>query len=455
MLKDQLLIFIQTKSFKFNNFGNSFEFLFLYREFCYDSSSRLTEDVMEFIEVSEQAFAEFTAKQNQIHFQQTVEMGKLQQALGHQIGYYGVLANGELQTALLVILSKIKFGYLAEVHGNPYFAEDLSINQFLIDNLRNKLKTLGAIKLIIHSNQMVVQFDDKWTEIEKFQPQLTSFYQSIGLTESHLNDFELGFQYNYEKNLKSFLDYSAVVKSFKKQARQSINRAKSFGIKIVELPYERLAEFKAVVDEAGDRRHFSTRTLHYYQAAFQAYGDKTKFLAAEINFQSYLKQTEQDLQAINAEIDKLTLEIQKQPTEKKQNKLNDIKTFQLKSVEKRQNEAKELVKQYGEENVILAVAQFYLMPNEIIYMFSGMYDHFRDFSAPFLIQDYMLNYAVNHQIERYNFMGVNSPKDEDQGVLRFKQNFKGYIWKSSGNYEMIVRPNIYQITQILKKIIGH
>lgn len=410
---------------------------------------------MEFIEVSEQAFAEFTAKQNQIHFQQTIEMGKLQQALGHQIGYYGVLANGELQTALLVILSKIKFGYLAEVHGNPYFAEDLKANQFLINQLKSKLRALGAIKLIIHSNQMVVQYDDKWTETEKFQPQLTSFYQSIGLTEAHLNDFELGFQYNYEKNLSDFSDYTSAVKSFKKQARQSINRAKGFGITIVELPYERLDEFKSVVDEAGDRRHFSTRSLHYYQAAFQAYGDKTKFLAAEINFQSYLKQTEADLKQIQSEINRLEVDIQNQPTEKKRNKLNDIKTFQLKSSEKRQEEAKELVKQYGAKNVILAVAQFYIMPKEIIYMFSGMYDHFRDFSAPFLIQDYMLNYAVNHQIERYNFMGVNSPKDDDQGVLRFKQNFKGYIWQSSGNFEMIIRPNVYRLTQFLKRIIGH
>ncbi|MBS7576869.1 MULTISPECIES: peptidoglycan bridge formation glycyltransferase FemA/FemB family protein [unclassified Enterococcus] len=410
---------------------------------------------MEFIEVSEQAFAEFTAKQTQVHFQQTVEMGKLQQALGHQIGYYGVLANGELQTALLVILSKIKFGYLAEAHGNPYFSEDLKVNQFLIEQLKNKLKGLGIIKLVIHSNQMIAEYNDKWEEVATFQPKLNDFYQSLGLKVAVLNDFELGFQYNYEKNLSNFSDYASAVKSFKKQARQSINRAKGFGIKIVELPYERLADFKAVVDEAGDRRHFSTRSLRYYQSAFQAYGERTKFLAAEINFQSYLSQTEADLKSIQSEINKLAAEIQKQPTEKKQNKLNDIKTFQLKSAEKRQAEAKALVKQYGCEDVVLAVAQFYIMPNEIIYMFSGMYDHFREFSAPFLIQDYMLNYAVNHQIERYNFMGVNSPKDEDQGVLRFKQNFKGFIWRSSGNFEMIVRPNVYRLTQLLKKIIGH
>ena len=49
-----------------------------------------------------------------------------------------------------------KFGYLAEVHGNPYFAEDLKVNQFLINHLKSKLRALGAIKLIIHSNQMVV-----------------------------------------------------------------------------------------------------------------------------------------------------------------------------------------------------------------------------------------------------------------------------------------------------------
>ena len=86
-------------------------------------------------------------------------------------------------------------------------------------------------------------------------------------------------------------------------------------------------------------------------------------------------------------------------------------------------------------------------------MFSGMYDDFREFSAPFLIQDYMLNYAYNHQINQYQFMGVNAPDNPDQGVLKFKQNFKGYIWQSSGNYELVVKPMLNKMTKILKLII--
>ena len=92
------------------------------------------------------------------------------------------------------------------------------------------------------------------------------------------------------------------------------------------------------------------------------------------------------------------------------------------------------------------------MPHDVYYMFSGMYDTYREFSAPFLIQDYMLQFAFAHHIEHYHFMGVNAPDNPDQGVLKFKQNFKGYIWQSSGNYELVVRPLLSKVTDGLKKI---
>lgn len=411
------------------------------------------EVIMEFVKITSEDFSEFTNQQEKIHFQQTVEMGNLQIAQGNQVLYFGVKEDNTLQTAVLIILNKIKFGYLAEIHGNPYFSADIKINQYLIEELKKELKAMKVIKLIIHSNQMLERYSDKWEVESVHNQEITSFYQSLGLTKSKLNDFELGYVYNYEKDLTEFTTYDDIFKSFKKKAKQSINKAKGFGIEIVELPYERLNEFKEIIDEAGERRQFSTRPLSYYQAAYHAFGDKVKFIVAEMNFSNYLNQLNLELEMKIEEVNKLEKEIIQKPSEKKQNRLNDIKTYQIASLKKRQKEVEGFVRQYGEQNVVIAASEFIILPNEIVYLFSGMLEVFKEFSAPFLIQDYMMRQAAMKKIGIYNFMGVNGP-DADQGVLRFKQNFQGYIWKSSGNYELIIRPFSYKITSVLKKILG-
>lgn len=152
------------------------------------------------------------------------------------------------------------------------------------------------------------------------------------------------------------------------------------------------------------------------------------------------------------ELDNIQAEI-KQAQEQNKHKSLDTLRQRVSRLVKFQTDLTEFVGIYGDQDVILSAAQFFVMPNEVIYMFSGMYDEFREFSAPFLIQDYMLKYAYAHQIEHYQFMGVNAPDNPDQGVLKFKQNFKGYIWQSSGNYELVIKPILKKMTAILKVIL--
>jgi alanine adding enzyme len=215
---------------------------------------------------------------------------------------------------------------------------------------------------------------------------------------------------------------------------------------VYEASFDELGDFKKVVDEAGERRNFSTRDLAYYQSVYKAFGKQVKFILAKMNFQKELEANQAELAQIQDEID----QAQAQNKKKSLDTLNQ----RLSRVEKLQAELTKFATQYGDKDVILSAAQFFIMPNEVLYMFSGMYDEFREFSAPFLIQDDMLKFAYTHQIAHYNFMGVNAADNPDQGVLKFKQNFKGYIWQSSGNYEVVIKPVLNQLSDLLKKILG-
>ena len=402
-------------------------------------------DNSQFAVITSAEFAEFVARREDIHFQQTKAFGDLQAAIGHQPFYFAVKRNKVIVVAMLVTLAKVRFGYLAEAHGNPYYSKTATDNTVLISGAKATLKKQGVLKLIVHSNQMIEQYDDNWEKVAVFNQELDAFYGQLGFSKASLSDFEKGFNFNYSKDLTGFENFAKLEKSYKKNGLQTIKKARKQGIKIYEATYDELADFKKVVDEAGERRQFSTRDLAYYQAVYQAFGDQVKFVLAKINFKTEYEANQLALNDVYQEIEQA----------KAQNKKKSIDTLnqRVSRLDKFNVELKRLATTYGDRDVILAAAQFFIMPNEVIYMFSGMYDDFREFSAPFLIQDYMLNYAYNHQINQYQFMGVNAPDNPDQGVLKFKQNFKGYIWQSSGNYELVVKPMLNKMTKILKLII--
>src|SRR5574341_1397726 len=353
-----------------------------------------------------------------MHFQQTKNFGELQTALGNQAYYFAVKNQDKIVAAILVTLAKVKFGYLAEAHGNPYFSEDHMTNQMLISGAKKVLKKQGVLTLVVQSNVVQATYDDNWEKTAELNQDLDKDYQALGFTPSKLSEFEKGFNYNYSKILTGYENFSKVEKSYKKNGLQTIKKARKLGIQVYEARFEELADFKKVVDEAGERRNFLTRDLAYYEAVYQAYGDRVKFILAKLNFNSELMANQIELDNIQAEI--------KQAQEQNKHKSLDTLRQRVSRLVKFQTDLTEFV---------------------------GMYDEFREFSAPFMIQDYMLKYAYAHQIEHYQFMGVNAPDNPDQGVLKFKQNFKGYIWQSSGNYELVIKPILKKITELLKVIL--
>jgi alanine adding enzyme len=86
-----------------------------------------------------------------------------------------VKTNQTIVVAMLVTLAKVRFGYLAEAHGNPYFSTVENDNQVLISGAKALLKKQGVLKLIIHSNQMIEKYDDNWEKVGEFHQGLDAF----------------------------------------------------------------------------------------------------------------------------------------------------------------------------------------------------------------------------------------------------------------------------------------
>ena len=113
-----------------------------------------------------------------------------------------------------------------------------------------------------------------------------------------------------------------------------------------------------------------------------------------------------------------------------------------------------MIEKYGEKDLVLAGSLFIYMPQETTYLFSGSYTEFNKFYAPALLQKYVMLESIKRGIPKYNFLGIQGIFDGSDGVLRFKQNFNGYIVRKAGTFRYYPSPIKYKAIQLLKKILG-
>ena len=203
----------------------------------------------------------------------------------------------------------------------------------------------------------------------------------------------------------------------------------------------------------SERREYSDKSLEYYEKFYDVFGDKAEFLIATLNFSEYLSKLESEQSKLAEKLDKLRLDLSKNPnSEKKQNQLREYSS-QFETFEVRKAEASDLIEKYGDEDVVLAGSLFVYMPQETTYLFSGSYTEFNKFYAPALLQKYVMLESIKRGIQKYNFLGIEGVFDGSDGVLRFKQNFNGYIVRKAGTFRYYPRPLKFKVLRLIKKLL--
>ena len=147
-------------------------------------------------------------------------------------------------------------------------------------------------------------------------------------------------------------------------------------------------------------------------------------------------------------------DLEKNPhSEKKQNQLRELAS-QSDTFDVRIAEAKAFIAKYGTQHVTLAGSLFVYTKQEAVYLFSGSYPEFNKFYAPALLQEYVMLQAIKRGITNYNLLGITGNFDGSDGVLRFKQNYNGYITRKMGTFRYYPRPLRYKAIQQVKRLLG-
>lgn len=355
---------------------------------------------MSFTILKEEEFTSFIEKCKEHSFMQTVSMSNLLRKRGFETKFLGWKSNNEITVAAIAFMKHLTGGVRIEINSGPSYTNESDLKSFYHE-LQLFAKKQGALELVVKPDDTYQTFeiDGKPTEPEK-----TELISTLTELKS--------FNKNSVRNIKTALDYNVIVRK--------INKG--------EIP-----EFKKIIEETGKRQGFEDKSLDYYTDLYDAFGDNADFLVAELDFEKSLDHINSKLTSLNPK---------SKQYEQQAQKLNKQKQI-----------ISELKQKINTEKILLACALILYTQDQATYLFGGSYTEFQKFSAAFLIQYHAMKCTLKRNIMSYNFLGITGVFDGSDGVLRFKQNFNGYIVRKMGTFRYYPQPLKYKLIQGLKKLL--
>jgi len=344
-------------------------------------------------------------------------------------------------------------GLHMEINSGPASTDTAYLAEFYRE-LQAYAKENGALELIVKPYDTYQTFDSHGEPNDDEKPELITCLTELGY---HFDGLQTGYpggepDWHYVKDLTG-LTPETLRKSFSKKGRPLANKTNSFGIKVRRLERDELHIFKEITASTSERREYVDKPLDYYEAFYDSFGDKCEFMIATINFQDYLKNLQSSHETIASELAVLNQRIADGVNSAKVNKQKAQLDKQIATFDVRIKEAKELIEKHGSEDVVLAGSLFIYTPQEAVYLFSGSYTEFNKFYAPVALQEHVMTESLNRGIHFYTFLGIQGIFDGSDGVLRFKQNFNGYIVRKMGTFRYYPRPMLHKVIAVIKKVL--
>ncbi|KXT78301.1 aminoacyltransferase [Streptococcus sp. DD13] len=385
-------------------------------------------------------------------FMQDPKMAVLLEKRGYQVYYLGKRVDGKLVVATIAYTKPMFGGLYMEINSGPISMEGVQLTDFY-QELRGFAKKKGVLELLLKPYDSYQVFDSKGEAISEPREDAIQGLRELGY---HFDGLQTGYpggepDWLYVKDMEK-VTQADLTKSFSSKGRQLVKKAHSFGIHLRALTREELSIFKEITEKTSSRRSFSDKPLDYYQDLYDSFGSDAEFMIATLNFTEYEHQLQEELKKVADDLSQVQKMLMESPDSAKQKRRLQELERQKGTIDQRISEAEELKEQYGEEDVVLAGSLFLYTSHETVYLFSGSYTEFNRFYAPVLLQEYAMQETLRRDLPLYNFLGIQGIFDGSDGVLRFKQNFNGFIERKMGTFRYYPSPGKYKLIQWLKKI---
>ena len=247
-----------------------------------------------------------------------------------------------------------------------------------------------------------------------------------------------------------------IMKDMESKTRQILRKNEKCGITTREITRDELPLFKDIMQHTSDRREFVDRPLSYYEGMWDSLHDSgiLKILLAEINFNEYKKNTEEELlqnkNELSDRINKKENNLLKMNNKKyeQSNKQNQEAIIRL---EKQLEKIEELKQEHGEK-ALLGGILFLIYGNEVLSLYGGSTAKLMQFQSAYTIHFEGVKLAIEKNYNKYNFYGITGDFRKENplyGLFLFKKSFGGHVSELIGEFDLIISPfwyNTYNIT---------
>ena len=384
--------------------------------------------------ISKEEFTSFANTVSHRSFIQSAEMADLLEKRGNTVQFIAWKQEDQVQVAAILYSLPMTGGLHMEINSGPLYQEEAMLEPFYAA-LKDYAKENGAIELVIKPYDTYQTFDSDGNPTSEEQTHFMDTLKNLGYQHDGLTTGYPGGEpvWHYLKNVNG-VDSKSLLKSFNKNCSRNITTALNYDISIRNITREEIPQFKQIIEETGKRQGFEDKSLSYYYDLYDSFGSNAEFVVAEINSTAALAHLDQKIALLN-------------PSAKQYEQ-------QLQKLEKQKNIVRETLAGKDSETVPLACALIIYTPSEVTYLFGGSYTKYQKFSAAFLIQYHAMNRALEKGVTLYNFLGIQGIFDGSDGVLRFKQNFNGYIVRKMGTFRYYPSPLKYKLISLIKKLLG-
>ena len=408
-----------------------------------------------FAELTEDEFQEFSDAHPRSSFVQSAAMGRLRERLGWEVSRVGVREDGRLVAATLIAGRTARYRYFDIQSGPLVDFHDEELLTFFLHALSDYVRRHGGVYLTMNPNIVYQRRDAEGNPMGEADRASVEALKRLGLIHS---GFTRGYgvlpRWLFVKDLGS-MRYDEAFRTFDKRTQWSIKRTRAEGLRVRRLQRDELGIYKEILEETGQRRHFRDRSMAFYEAFYDCFGDSAEFLVAELHVEDYLDSLRQQRDAYDKRVEQLEAALAQTPgSRKRTNQLRETRE-NIAALQRRFDEAEPLRRE-GQPVVPVAASLFAWSAHEMVYLFSGTLERYKPFYGSFALQEHAMRLAIERGITRYDFYGIDGvfddPDDPGRGVLMFKQGFGGYVEELVGEFTLPVRPLRFRIIQLARRM---
>ncbi|MCD8820239.1 aminoacyltransferase [Staphylococcus gallinarum] len=415
---------------------------------------------MKFTNLTAKEFGTFTDSMPNSHFTQMVGNYELKIAEGTETHLVGI-KNNENEVIAACLLTAVPvmnyFKYFYTNRGPVIDFENKELVHYFFNELSKYVKKHRALYLRVDP-YLPYQYRNHDGDVLENAGHDWIFDKMKHLGYKH-QGFLTGFDPVVQIRFHSVLDLKDktdkdVLKDMDGLRKRNTKKVQKNGVKVRFLGEDELPIFRAFMEDTSETKAFEDRDDSFYYNRLKYYKNRVLVPLAYMDFDEYIEELTAEREVLSKDINKALKDIEKRPENKKAYNKRDNLEKQLIANQQKIDEAKALQEQHGNELPISA-AFFIINPYEVVYYAGGTSNEFRHFAGSYAVQWTMINYALDNNIDRYNFYGISgdfTEDAEDAGVVKFKKGFNADVIEYVGDFIKPINKPAYKIYTALKKL---